>query len=230
MLVTSFMLSYLLVQARVKHTGFGAQMRLEHLHPVFFVKFLERIIGMQIFQIAKNARLRRTNLDTGRLQSARDAMITKRAFFSGLRDRVQEPGAIRAGLDAKGAADAVFRVNQHRAVWRAKRRPDRTDLHAWRIFAQVAKLRDEERVLNLVLRQGRFRKTVHSAVGRIHNRLATGLIRAWFRLGDDVALNPGAIERTFRNAVFLFARLRAKPAADALGGIKADRKSTRLNS
>src|SRR5208283_1163182 len=87
-------LPYLLVQAGVENAGFGAQMRLEHLHPVFFVKFLERIIGVQIFQIAKNARLRRTNLHTRRLQSAGDAMITKRAFLGRVGDRVQEPGAI----------------------------------------------------------------------------------------------------------------------------------------
>src|ERR1017187_6322427 len=104
LVIASVILPYLLVQTGVENAGFGAQMRLEHLNAVFFVKFLERIIGLQIFQIAKNARLRRTNLDAGRLQSARDAMITKRAFFSGLRDRVQEPGAIRTGLDTKGAA------------------------------------------------------------------------------------------------------------------------------
>src|ERR1039457_3457010 len=144
-LVTSpVILSYLLVQPGVEDAGFGAQMRLEHLHPVFFIKFLERIVGMQIFQIAKYARLRRTNLDTGRLQSARDAMITKRAFFSGLCDRVQEPGAIGTGLNTKGAADAVISIHQHRAIGGFERRADRTHLDAGRIFAQVAKLRDKE--------------------------------------------------------------------------------------
>src|SRR5208282_877718 len=108
MLVTASVISpYLLVQAGVKNAGFRAQMRLEHLDPVFFVKFLDRVIGMQIFQIAKNARFRRANLHTGRLQSAGDAMITKRAFLGRVGDRVQEPGAIGAGLNAKGAADAV---------------------------------------------------------------------------------------------------------------------------
>src|SRR5208282_541619 len=81
-LVTSpVILPYLLIQAGVENAGFGAQMRLEHLHPIFFVKFLERIIRRQIFQIAKNARFRWTNLHTRRLQSAGDAMITKRAFL-----------------------------------------------------------------------------------------------------------------------------------------------------
>src|SRR5208282_1650070 len=195
------MLPYLLVQTGVENAGFGAQMRLEHLHPVFFVKFLERIIRGQIFQIAKDARLRRTNLDAGRLQSARDAMITQGALFSGLGDRAQEPGAIRTGLDAKGAADAVFRVNQHRAIRRAKRRADRTGLNARRILTQVAQLRDEERVLDLILRQGRFGEPVHPAVGRIHQRLAPGLIRARLRLGDDVTLDPGAEVRALRHAV-----------------------------
>src|ERR1039457_3436762 len=176
-LVTSpVILPYLLVQAGVEDAGFGAQMRLEHLHPVFFVKFLERIIGMQIFQIAKYARLRRTNLDTGRLQSARDAMITKRPILGRAGDRIQESGAIRTGLDAKGAADAVLRRNEHRAIRRAKRRADRTGLDARRILAQVAQLRDKERVLNLILRQGWFRETMHPAVGRIYDRLATGQI------------------------------------------------------
>src|SRR5208283_3250154 len=159
LVISPVILPYLLVQAGIEDTGFGAQMRLEHLHPVVFIKFLERIICQQIFQIAKYARLRRTNLDAGWLQSARDAMITQGALFSGLGDRIQEPGAIRTGLEAKGATDAVFRVNQHRAVRRTKRRADRTGLDARRILTQVAQLGDEERVLNLILRQWRFGET-----------------------------------------------------------------------
>src|ERR1017187_7551493 len=128
LVIASVILPYLLVQTGVENAGLGAQMRLEHLNAVFFIKFLERIIGLQIFQIPQKTRLRRTNLDAGRLQSARDAMITKRAFFSGLRDRIQKPGAIRTGLNTKGAADAVFWVNQHRAVRRLERRANRTYL------------------------------------------------------------------------------------------------------
>src|SRR5690242_18623360 len=67
-LVTSPVISPdLLVEPGVEHAGFGAQMRLEHLHPILFIKFPERIVCRQIFQVAKNARFRRTDLDAGRL-------------------------------------------------------------------------------------------------------------------------------------------------------------------
>jgi hypothetical protein len=85
LVISPVMLSDLLVQAGVEHAGFRAQMRLEHLHPVVLVEFLDRIVRRRIFQIAKDARLRRADFDARRLQSARDAVITQRALLRRLR-------------------------------------------------------------------------------------------------------------------------------------------------
>src|SRR5208283_1077005 len=126
LVISPVILPYLLVQAGIEDTGFGAQMRLEHLHPVVFIKFLERIICQQIFQIAKYARLRRTNLDAGWLQSARDAMITQGALFSGLGDRIQEPGAIRTGLGKRRNRCSISgQSTPRRPAHETSRRPDR---------------------------------------------------------------------------------------------------------
>src|ERR1035437_1096562 len=221
LVISTVILSDLLVQAGAENARFRAQMRFEHLHTIVFVKLLNRIVRNRVFQIAEDARLGRTNFNARRFYSAGDAVIAQRALLGGFGDRIQETAAVGTGLDAKAAADAVFQINQHGAVGRLEGGADRTHPHTKGVFTEIAQLRDEERVLDLILRQERVGETVHPAVGRIHQRLAPGLSRARFRLGDDVTLNPGAKVRPLRHAVFPLARLHAKPAADALVGINA---------
>src|SRR5262249_13953395 len=90
-----------------------------------------------------------------------------------------------------------------------------TDLDARGVLAEVAKLGYEEGMENVFLGYLGLGKTMHAAVGTIHHRFAAGLARARFWLGDNVTLDPGAEKGAFRKMVFLLARLRTKPAADA---------------
>src|SRR5271157_5273390 len=140
------MLPDLLVDVRVEDPRLGAQVRLEREHLVLADEFLDRVVLDRVLQIAEDARLGGANLDAGRLQPARDAVVAKRALLSSLRHRVQEPAAVGAGLDAEAAADAVIWIHQHRAVGAVERGPDRTRLGARRMLTEIAELRDEKRL------------------------------------------------------------------------------------
>lgn len=153
-------------------------------------------------------------------------MIAKRTLFGGLGDGVQETSTVRTGLNAKGTADAVFRVNQHRTIRRAKCRANGANLNARRVLAKIAQLRHEKGVFNLILRQGRRRESGNPVLGnstirRIHDRLATSFIRAGLRLGYNITLNPSAKIRSLRHTVLFFAGFRAQTATDALTVINA---------
>src|SRR5581483_10261454 len=144
-------------------------MWLEHLNAVVLVKLFDRVVRNRVFQVAKNAGLTWANLDTSRLEPAGNAMVAKRAFLGGFGDRIQKPAAVRAGLNAKAATDAIIRIDQHRAIRRVKRGAHRADLNARRVFTKVAKFRNEERLLDFPDRHRRLRKAMHAAVGRMHN-------------------------------------------------------------
>src|SRR6266496_3488286 len=137
------MLPHLLVHPRVQDPRPGSQVRLERLDLVRSDETLNRVVRTGILQVTENARLGGTNLDAGRLESAGDAAITERAFFGGLGFGIEETAAIGAGLNAKTAADAIFRVHQHDPVRGIKGGADRAGLDAGRMLANVAKLRHE---------------------------------------------------------------------------------------
>src|ERR1039458_6905913 len=140
------MLPDLLVDVRVENPRLGAQVRLEREHLVLADEFLDRVVLDRVLQVAEDARLGGADLDAGRPEAARDAVVAQRALLRRLGLRVQEPASVGAGLDAEPAADAVGGVHQHRAVGAVKRGPNRARLRAGRMLAEVAELRDEERI------------------------------------------------------------------------------------
>src|SRR5678816_3310576 len=123
-------------------------MRLELLHAVFCVKLVNWIIRSGIFQITKDTGLCWANLHACRFQTSRDAVIAERAFFCGMRYRVHEAAAVRAGLNTKTTSDAILRIDKNRAVWRIESRANRANLDARRMMAQITQLRDEEGMLD----------------------------------------------------------------------------------
>src|ERR1035441_4822595 len=175
MLVIAFViLPDLLVDAGVEQARFGAQVRLEGHHEVVLVKLLDRILRLRVLEITEDPGLRRANLHTGRLEALalRDTVVAKCALLRRLRHRAEEPAAVWARLDAKAAADTVIRIDQHRPVRGVERRAHRAHLDARRVLAEIAELRHEERMLDLILRHGRLRITVDAAVRTIHQCLA----------------------------------------------------------
>src|ERR1035437_2541050 len=216
MLVISLViLPDLLIDPGVEHAWLSAQVRFEGFHEIVLVELLDRIIRLRVLQVSEYARLGRTHLNASRLEASRDAMVAERAFLRGLRDRAQEPAAVRAGLDAKAAANAVRRIDQHRPIRRIESRPHRAYLGAGRVLAEIAQLGHEERMLNPLLRHRRLGITMNPAVRRIHQRLAGRARGAWWGFPNDVAPAPGPEMGALGN-VFLFLAARgAKAAADA---------------
>src|ERR1019366_10570375 len=173
LVITFVILPDLLVDAGVEQARLGAQVRLEGHHKVVLVKLLDRILRLRVLEIPEDSGLRRANLHTCRLEALalRDAMIAQRALLCRLRHRAEEPAAVRAGLNAKAAANAIIGIDQHRPVRRVEGRTHRAHLDARRVLAEIAKLGHEERMLDLLLRHGRLRITVDAAVRTIHQRL-----------------------------------------------------------
>lgn len=116
---------------------------------VFAQELVER--PLFVFQVAEESRLSGTILDAGRLPAVMDTMITQGAFVRDACDRIQEACAVRSGLNAVSAADTVFGIDKHCAIWSFKRRADGTNLHARRMFARIAEFRDKERFVGLFL-------------------------------------------------------------------------------
>src|ERR1700722_16093709 len=175
-------------------------------------------VARWIIQIAEDPGLHRADLDAGRLQPFRYPVIAPVAFVGGLRLLVEIPRTIGTGLNTVPAADAVFLIDENDPIRRLVGGPDRTDLHARRIFTLIAELRHEEGLRHLfvavtiaeaiVLWRGR-RGDVHGVRLRVDARLILAL-------EIDVALDPGTkilwIEWNF---VFDLAGLDAAQAADA---------------
>src|SRR5450631_1424120 len=151
-------------------------------------------IARWIIEIAENSGLHRADLDAGRLQPFRYPVIAPGAFVGGLRLVVEIPRTIGTGLNTVPAADAVFFIDEHDPIRRLVGGPDRTNLHARRIFAVIAELRHEKSLRHffvavtiaeaIILRRGR-RGDVHGIGLRIDARLI-------FALEIDVTLDPSA--------------------------------------
>ena len=118
--------------------------------------------SLGFLQVGQHARLRGTGFAAGRGEALRDAVIAQRAFVGRVRFRIEEAAAVRAGLDAVAAAEAVFLIHQHDAVGSHERRAHRADLHARRVGAVVAELGDEEGLGRVVVLLG---ESVVAAVG-----------------------------------------------------------------
>src|ERR1035438_8081673 len=158
LVISLVILPDLLVDAGVEQARFGAQVRLEGCHEVVLVELPNRIVRHRMLQIAEDPGLGWANLNTSRLETLalRDPMVAKRALLRRLRHRAEEPAAVRARLDAKAAADTVIRIDQHRPVRCVEGRAHRAHLDAGRVLAEIAELRHEERMLDLILWHGRL--------------------------------------------------------------------------
>ena len=111
-----------------------------------FKKTAQGIVGGCIFQVAENTRPCRAHLNTGRLQSLRDAVITQRALLGDPRVRVQKTAAVRTGLYAKTTPDAVLLIHQGHALRRIKGRPHRAGFCTRGIFALITEFGHKERL------------------------------------------------------------------------------------
>src|SRR5579863_6708331 len=94
-------------------------------------KLMDGVFG--ILEVGKLPRPGWTGLATRGGQAFGDAVITECAFLGSTRVRIQKTAAIRAGLNAVPAADAIFFVNKHNTIRRDECRADRTYLGAGRI-------------------------------------------------------------------------------------------------
>src|ERR1051325_3918756 len=111
MLVTSSAISpHLLVEVGVKRARLRAQMRFQRVNLVLIDERLNGIVLHRMLEIAKKARLGGTDFHARRFQSARDAVVTERAFLGRMGVRIQEAATVRTGLDAKSAAEAIVGI------------------------------------------------------------------------------------------------------------------------
>ena len=147
---------------------------------------------------------------------ASDPVIAKRAFLRGLGDRVQKAAPIRAGLDAKTAANAVFRINQHRSIGRIERRPHRADLHTGECSHRLQSFGTKKECRISSFGTERFAENRASPRWGNPPTSPRALRRSRLGFGDDITLDPGAEKGAFRDMILFFASLGAKSAADAL--------------
>ena len=134
----------------IEDARFGPKMRFEPLHTVVAKNAWIGSFSTGFFRSPKMRASLGQTLHTGRFKPAGDPVIAEGALLGGMGDRVEEPAAVRAGLDAKAAADAILGIDQHRAVGGLKGRADRADLGTRRVLALVAELGHEERVQDLL--------------------------------------------------------------------------------
>src|SRR3989344_4202542 len=214
---------HLLVQPDVKDVRRGTHLGFQDPCPVFADELADRALG--IILIPEDARVRGTDLHARRLQPARDAVVTPGAFVRPPVHRVEQPHAVRAGLDAVLAADAVVVVDEHHAVRSTEGGAHRADLDARRVLTLVAELRHEERLLDLrvliaVIEPILFFRTRRGDVSRI---LLAVDARFLLALEIDIPIHPGAeVVCVPRHAVFGLARLDATQTTDTAGRIHAE--------
>src|SRR5665647_3414536 len=112
--------------------GFG----FEHVNPVVLDELTDR--ALLVVAIAEDARAGRADLDAGRLQSLGDPVITPRALVRDVPALVEETRAVRAGLHAVLATDAIGMVDDDDAVFGLVGRAGWAYLHAGRMGTVVA--------------------------------------------------------------------------------------------
>src|ERR1019366_2070067 len=135
-------LDHVLVYAHIKDIRRIAGLGFQHAHSIV----LDKLAYWTLFvvAIAENARADRTNLHASRLQAFSDAVIAPGALVGDVLFLIEEARAVRAGLHAILAADAVSMIDDDDAVVGLVGRAGRTYLHAGRIRAGIAQLRHEE--------------------------------------------------------------------------------------
>src|ERR1019366_7517212 len=184
--------------------------------------------ALLVIAIAEDARTDRANFNAGRLQPLGNAVVTPRALVCDARLLVEIACAIRASLHTILTANAIGVVDDDNPILGLICRTGWTYLNASRMGAVVAQLGHEERLFHLrvpiAIGEAIF---AFRAGGRNVHRIgltvdASGL----FALQGHVSLDPRAeVMRVQGNIIFLLACLDAAQAADAFGGIDAERPS-----
>jgi hypothetical protein len=153
-------------------------------------------------------------------------VITPRAFFRDLFAIIEEAHAIRTGLHAILAADAVVVIDQDHTIVGSVGGTGRTHLHAGRMRAVVAELGHEECLFDLcvLVDVGESIFPFRTRGFDVHRIVVAIDARFIFTFQIDIPLHPGAeMMRILGDVVFRLARLDATQAADALCGIDAER-------
>src|SRR5664280_3803104 len=214
---------HVLVYAHVEDIRGIAGLGFQHAHPIV----LDELAYWALFvvAVAENARADRTNLDASRLQLLGNAVVTPGALVGDVLFLIEEARAVRAGLHAILAADAISMIDDDDAILGFVGRAGRTYLHAGRIRAVIAQLRHKEGLFDIgvLVPVG---KTIFALLGRRRDIHRVGLavdLRFVLALQGDVALDPGAeVMWVQRNVVFFLAGLEATQAADAFFSIDAE--------
>ena len=91
-----------------------------------------------VIAVAEDARANRTNLDASGLQAFGDAVVAPGALVRYALFLVEKPRAIRTGLHAVLAADAIGVIDDDHAILGFVGRAGRAHLHASRMRAVIA--------------------------------------------------------------------------------------------
>src|ERR1035441_4565921 len=134
--------SHRTVQVFVIELGSGGHVGLQNLHLVVAQKFVHGVLG--VLEIGQLARAGRAVFAAGGSEALGDAVVAERALIHRFGIGMQVAAAVRAGLHAVTAAEAVVRVHQHHAIGADEGGAHGADLHAGGMFALVAELGDEE--------------------------------------------------------------------------------------
>src|ERR1017187_3688493 len=135
-----------------------------------FQEGVNGIVG--ILEVGQLARAGRTRLAAGGSQVLGDPVIAERAFVRDLFFVMDVAAAVRAGLHAIGAAQAVGLVDQDDAIRSDEGGPDRANLGAGRIGAVVAHFGNEE-ILARIFGDGRESFLPPSG------EMTSGLVMSW---------------------------------------------------
>src|SRR5271166_456258 len=197
--------------------------RLEHVDAMGAYENAD--IARRVIEITEDPGVYGANLDAGRLQPLRNPVIAPGAFVGGLRLFIEVSSTIRTRLHTVPAANAVFFVDQYHAIWRLVGGPNRTNLHARRILAVIAELRDKESLFYFLIPVAIAKAVILRGVGRCNvHRIGLAVdTRFIFALEVHVTFHPGAkVIRIEGNLVLDLACLDAAQAADAALRIDAE--------
>src|ERR1035441_6543476 len=184
--------TYILVYANIEDIGSIAGFWFENIDPVVGEKLADRTLF--IIAIAEDARTDWTDFNTGRQQSLGDAVIAPGAFVGNLLFRIEEPCAVRTGLNTVLATDAIGMVNQDRAVFRLECRAGWAHLHASRMSAVIAQLGNKKSLVDLrvLVAVGKSIVPLCTSGCYIHRVGLAVDMRSVVPVKIDIAFDPGA--------------------------------------
>src|ERR1035437_1788308 len=112
--IIASLLSHRAVEVVVVDLGAGCHVRLQDLFLVVAQVFVDRILG--VLEVHQLPGAGGAGLATSRGQPLGDSVVTERALVGRIRLRMEITAAVRAGLDAIAAAQAVVFIHQDDAI------------------------------------------------------------------------------------------------------------------